>query len=53
MATYGFDGVDMALEFEDADIPEDKAALITLLEVCGSDGISGEALLACFFAFRK
>lgn len=34
MATYGFDGVDIALEFQDADIPEDKIALSTLLEVC-------------------
>lgn len=34
MATHGFDGVDIALEFSDADVPEDKAALTTLLEVC-------------------
>ncbi len=34
MATYGFDGVDIALEFPDSDVPEDKAALTTLLEVC-------------------
>lgn len=33
MATYGFDGVDIAIEFSDADIPEDKAALTILLEV--------------------
>ena len=33
MATYGFDGVDIALEFADADVPEDKAALTTFLEV--------------------
>lgn len=32
MATYGFDGVDIALEFADADVPEDRAALTTLLE---------------------
>jgi chitinase len=34
MATYSFDGVDIALEFADADVPEDKVALTTLLEVC-------------------
>jgi GH18 family chitinase len=34
MATYGFDGVDIALEFPDSDVPEDKAALTTFLEVC-------------------
>jgi chitinase len=34
MATHGFDGVDIALEFPDEDVPEDKAALTTLLEVC-------------------
>lgn len=34
MATYGFDGVDIALEFADADVPEDRAALTTFLEVC-------------------
>lgn len=33
MATYGFDGVDIAIEFADADVPEDKAALTILLEV--------------------
>ena len=33
MATYGFDGVDVALEFSDDDVPEDKLALTTLLEV--------------------
>ncbi len=33
MATHSFDGVDIALEFPDADVPEDKAALTTLLEV--------------------
>ncbi|CAF1051130.1 unnamed protein product [Didymodactylos carnosus] len=32
MATYGFDGVDIAMEFPDDDVPEDKAALVTLLE---------------------
>ena len=34
MATHSFDGVDVALEFPDEDVPEDKAALTTLLEVC-------------------
>jgi GH18 family chitinase len=34
MATYSFDGVDIALEFPDGDVPDDKAALTTLLEVC-------------------
>ena len=34
MASYGFDGVDVALEFSDEDVPEDKLALTTLLEVC-------------------
>jgi chitinase len=34
MASYGFDGVDIALEFSDEDVPEDKLALTTLLEVC-------------------
>ncbi len=34
MATHGFDGVDVALEFPDSDVPEDKTALTTLLEVC-------------------
>jgi chitinase len=33
MATYGFDGVDIAFEFSDEDVPEDKLALTTLLEV--------------------
>lgn len=33
MASYGFDGVDVALEFPDDDVPEDKLALTTLLEV--------------------
>ena len=33
MATHGFDGVDIALEFPDADIPDAKAALTALLEV--------------------
>ncbi|CAF0915702.1 unnamed protein product [Rotaria sp. Silwood1] len=32
VATYGFDGIDIALEFLDADVPEDKAALTTLIE---------------------
>ncbi|CAF1041420.1 unnamed protein product [Adineta steineri] len=35
MATHSFDGVDIALEFADADVPEDKAALTTLLEELG------------------
>jgi len=34
MTSYGFDGVDVALEFSDEDVPEDKLALTTLLEVC-------------------
>jgi len=34
MTSYGFDGVDIALEFSDEDVPEDKLALTTLLEVC-------------------
>ena len=33
MATHGFDGVDLALEFPDADVPDDRIALTTLLEV--------------------
>lgn len=33
MTTYGFDGVDVALEFSDEDVPEDKLALTTFLEV--------------------
>ncbi|CAF4160680.1 unnamed protein product, partial [Rotaria magnacalcarata] len=32
MATHGFDGVDIALEFVDGDNPEDKVALTTLIE---------------------
>ena len=39
MATYGFDGVDIALEFADADVPEDRAALTTFLEVCQTFGV--------------
>ncbi|UJR30602.1 hypothetical protein I4U23_018127 [Adineta vaga] len=35
MATHGFDGVDIALEFPDADIPDAKAALTALLEEIG------------------
>ncbi|CAF1022242.1 unnamed protein product [Adineta ricciae] len=35
MATHGFDGVDIALEFPDADIPDAKAALTALLEELG------------------
>jgi len=34
MTSYGFDGVDVALEFSDEDVPEDKLALTTLLKVC-------------------
>jgi chitinase len=34
MTSYGFDGVDIALEFSDEDVPEDKLALTTLFEVC-------------------
>ncbi len=34
MATHGFDGVDIALEFPDSDLPEEKIALVKLLEVC-------------------
>jgi GH18 family chitinase len=34
MASYGFDGVDIAFEFPDEEVPEDKLALTTLLEVC-------------------
>lgn len=33
MASHGFDGVDVAIEFPDADIPDAKAALTALLEV--------------------
>ena len=33
MATHGFDGVDIALEFPDEDVPDDRAGLTTLLEV--------------------
>ena len=33
MQSYGFDGVDVAFEFPDDDVPEDKISLITLLEV--------------------
>lgn len=33
MATHGFDGVDVALEFPDEDVPEDRAGLTALLEV--------------------
>ena len=33
MATHGFDGVDIALEFPDEDVPDDRAALTTFLEV--------------------
>jgi hypothetical protein len=33
MATHGFDGVDIALEFPDQDVPEDRTALTILLEV--------------------
>ncbi|CAF1206330.1 unnamed protein product [Adineta ricciae] len=32
MQSYGFDGVDVAFEFPDDDVPEDKISLITLLE---------------------
>jgi GH18 family chitinase len=32
MASYGFDGVDIAFEFPDEDVPEDRLALTTLLE---------------------
>ncbi|UJR15986.1 hypothetical protein I4U23_002905 [Adineta vaga] len=32
MQSYGFDGVDVALEFPDDAVPEDKVALTTLLE---------------------
>ena len=33
MASYGFDGVDIAFEFPDEEVPEDKIALTTLLKV--------------------
>lgn len=33
MATHGFDGVDIAFEFLDGDVPEDKVGLTTLIEV--------------------
>lgn len=33
MATHGFDGVDVALEFPDEDVPDDRAGLTALLEV--------------------
>ncbi|CAF1972404.1 unnamed protein product [Rotaria magnacalcarata] len=32
MASYGFDGVDIAFEFPDEEVPEDKFALTALLE---------------------
>lgn len=34
MASYGFDGVDIAFEFPDEEVPQDRIALTTLLEVC-------------------
>ena len=34
MASYGFDGVDIAFEFPDEEVPEDKTALTQFLEVC-------------------
>jgi GH18 family chitinase len=33
MASYGFDGVDIAFEFPDEEVPEDKTALTQFLEV--------------------
>jgi chitinase len=49
MATYSFDGVDIALEFPDADVPDDRAALTTLLEVWEEFVKKKEH----FFLFRK
>ena len=33
MASYGFDGVDIAFEFPDDEVPEDRMALTQFLEV--------------------